>query len=240
MTRGSRANQPIISLFSALAVQGAMVDVVLPLHEQLTGTRISATFEPSTLIVRHLEEGGIADVVVGTSESLDKLTDRELISATDRVPVARVGLGVGVANGAEIPEVSSVDLFVDTLLRARSVAYSRTGASGIYFSGLIERLGIAAEVNARATVIEQGYTGAVVVDGQADLAIQQTSELRFVRGLQVVGPLPADIQHYTQFDAATVASARDVKAGRALIKLLGDARIRRALIETGLEPLSAE
>ena len=104
-----------------------------------------------------------------------------------------------MADGAARPAVGSVTELVRALTGARSVAYSRTGASGIYFARLLRELGIGDEVDTRATVVERGFTAEALLDGRAALAVQQISELHTVGGVDVVGPLPEPVQHYTEF-----------------------------------------
>ena len=123
-----------------------------------------------------------------------------------------------------------------TLLAARSVAYSRIGASGILFAQLIERMGISAEINARATVIPSGFTAERLLTGEADLAVQQISELKQVAGIEVVGPIPHELQTPAIFSAGRmVASAKAAQADR-LLRFLASPEVAPVLRESGLEP----
>ena len=117
-----------------------------------------------------------------------------MIRPGTRTDVALSFVGIAVKAGAPKPDISSLATFKAALLAARSVAYSKIGASGLFFAGLIERLGIAAEVNAKAVIVPSGFTAERLTSGEADLAVQQISELMVVPGIEVVGLLPAEIQ----------------------------------------------
>ena len=122
------------------------------------------------------------------------------------------------------------------MLAARSVAYSRLGASGIYFAQLIERMGITAEINARATIVQQGFTAERLVSGEADLAVQQISELKQVDGIEVVGPIPHDLQTPAVFSAGRMANAKHAAAADRLLRYLASPEVAPVLRESGLEP----
>ena len=134
--------------------------------------------------------------------------------------VARSRIGVAVRPGAPRPDLSSADGFVRSLLAASSIAHSRSGASGLYFAGLIERLGIAEAVKAKTTVVATGFVAAHVVTGEVELGIQQISELMAVPGADIVGPLPPELQSITVFSAGIATVSKEPEAGRALIKFL--------------------
>jgi molybdate transport system substrate-binding protein len=122
------------------------------------------------------------------------------------------------------------------LLGARSVAYSRIGASGILFAQLIERLGIASKINARAQIISQGLTAERLVTGEADLAVQQISELKQVGGIEVVGPIPHALQTPAVFSAGRIAASVKASASDRLLRFLASSEVAPVLRESGLEP----
>jgi molybdate transport system substrate-binding protein len=138
--------------------------------------------------------------MAGITGALADLAAADIVM--DTRPVARTGVGVAVPPDAPVPDISTVDAFVSAVTSARSVAYSRSGPSGIYFAGLLERLGIAEQVTARATVVDSGPTAAALLDGRADLAIHQLSELILVPEATIAGALPEAIQEYTYFSTA--------------------------------------
>ena len=128
--------------------------------------------------------------------------------APDSVADVAVSLvGVAVKAGAARPDISSVEALKAALLQAKSIAYSRIGASGVFFAELIQRLGIADEVNAKATVIPSGFTAELAARGEVELAVQQVSELMLVPGIDIVGPLPPGAESVTMFTAGVLAGS---------------------------------
>ncbi|MFJ5045647.1 molybdate ABC transporter substrate-binding protein [Streptomyces sp. NPDC088719] len=222
-----------VSLFSALAVKKALDDDVLAAFTAKTATGVDTVYDPTNVLVRRIEAGARPEVMVGVTGAFPALCGAGVIDPSSVRDVARVGIGLAMPPGAEAPAIDTVDALIATLRAARSVAYSRTGASGVHFAGLLERLGIADEVNARATVVEKGFTALAVVDGRADLAVQQMSELLFVPEAEVVGPLPDGAQHFTELSAALGVGAGE-RAG-ALHAFLTGKEAADAYRRTGLE-----
>lgn len=235
--RSSLAPRPprTVALFSALAIKKALDDVVLEAFTSTTGIGVEGVYEPTNVLVEQLAGGARPDVMVGVTGALEQLAADGFLDAASLRPLARVGIGVAVPPGAPAVDVSSTAALVRALTSARSVAYSRTGASGVAFAALLERLGIAAEVNSRATVVEKGFTALAVTDGRADLAVQQLSELRFVPGVRIVGPFPDEVQHYTDLSVAIGAHAARSPEALALLRHLGAAPAREAYRAAGLE-----
>jgi len=141
-----------------------------------------------------------------------------------------------VRKGAPHPDISTEAALRRTLLAARSVAYSRLGASGVYFAQLIVRMGIAAEINAKATVVEQGFTAERLVSGEADLAVQQISELKQIGGIEVIGPVPHELQTPAVFSAGRMTNAAQAEAADRLLRYLASPEVVPVLRQSGLEP----
>ncbi|PBC51785.1 substrate-binding domain-containing protein [Rhodococcus sp. ACPA1] len=224
-----------VSLFSTLAVKGALDFTILPRYERDSGARAESTFDPTNVLLDKIESGARPDVMIGVSSSFDSLVSAGIIDGLSRKSIARTGVGLAVPPETPTPDISSPEALASTLKQARSVAYSRTGASGVYFAELLLALGISDEVNSRATIVEKGFTALAVVDGRADLAIQQLSELRFVPEVQIVGPLPESVQHYTEFSAALGTHAVGDRNATALITALTTDYARTAYADAGLE-----
>jgi molybdate transport system substrate-binding protein len=185
--------------------------------------------------LERLRAGDAADLVILTREGLHELADEGKVIAASCVDLARSYVGLAVRAGAPHPDVADEAGLRDALLAAR-VAYSRIGASGILFASLIERMGIAAEINAKAVVIPSGLTAARLVSGEADLAVQQISELKQVDGIEVVGPIPFALQIPAIFSAGLMtASSRRQQAGD-LLRHLASSEFADALRTAGLEP----
>ncbi|MFJ2770911.1 class II aldolase/adducin family protein [Streptomyces sp. NPDC087300] len=224
-----------VSLFSALAIKKALDDTLLEAFTSTTGIGVDGVYEPTNVLLDQIEAGARPDVLVGVTGALEKLAAAGVLDASSLRPLARVGIGVAVPPGAPAVDVSSTDALVRALTSARSVAYSRTGASGVAFATLLDRLGIAEEVNSRATVVQKGFTALAVTDGRADLAVQQLSELRFVPDAHVVGPLPGEVQHYTDLSVALGAAAAHRPEAAALLRHLTATPARDAYRAAGLE-----
>ncbi|HLZ00786.1 MAG TPA: substrate-binding domain-containing protein [Bradyrhizobium sp.] len=198
----------VLRLLSTLALKGA-VERLAGHYQAATGTRLDADFAPTVGLLKRLQEGEKADVLVLTREGLDELVAKGLVAPASRIDLARSYVGIAVKAGQPRPDISTEAALRAALLAARSVAYSRIGASGIYFAELIQRLGIAADVNARAT-ITAGFTAERLIIGDADLAVQQLSELKQVPSVEIVGPIPLGLQTPAVFTAGRTASSEKV------------------------------
>jgi molybdate transport system substrate-binding protein len=224
-----------VRLLSTLALQGALVRLAGQ-FEAATGIRIDAEFAPTVGLLPRLRGGEAADLVILTREGLDELADEGHVIAGTRTDLARSYVGLAVKAGTPHPDIASPAALRLTLLAARSVAYSRIGASGIYFARLIEQLDIAAEINAKATIVASGFTAERLVSGEADLAIQQISELKQVDGIEVVGPIPPELQTPGLFSAGIMANAKRRNEAERLLRFLASSEATPVLRETGLEP----
>ena len=187
-----------VSLFSGLAVKDILENSVLPAFRTEHGTEVAATYEPTKVLSGLIADGARPDVMLGVGSALEQLADDGVLARDSLSPLVRSGIGVAVPPDADAPSITTVDALIAAIRDARSVAYSRTGASGAHFAALLERWGITDEVNTRATILDKGFTAAALLDGRADLAVQQVIELASVDGVQIVGPLPADAQHYVE------------------------------------------
>jgi molybdate transport system substrate-binding protein len=223
-----------VRVLSTLALAGA-VRGLAEKYQAASGARIDADFAPTVRVLERLKEGETADVLILTQEGLAGLAAAGSVVVESCVNLARSYVGLAVKAGSRYPDISTEPALRATLLAARSVAYSRLGASGIFFAQLIEKMGIAAEINACATVVPMGFTAERLVTGEADAAIQQLSELKQVKGIEVVGPLPHHLQTPAVFSAGRMAASKNVAAADLLLKFLSSPDATPALIESGLE-----
>src|ERR1700704_3592482 len=225
----------VVRVFSTLALKGA-INSLAGRFEAESGARIDADFAPTLALLERLRGGEGADVVILTKEALDDLAAKGAVIADSCADLARSFVGIAVKQGADHPDIATEPALRATLLGARSVAYSRIGASGILFAQLIERLGIAAEINARATIIPSGFTAERLVTGEADLAVQQISELKQVGGIEVVGPIPRELQTPAVFSAGRMAASGKAEQSGRLLRFLASAEVAPVLRDAGLEP----
>jgi molybdate transport system substrate-binding protein len=223
-----------VRVLSTLALKGALTRLAGQ-YEVAKGVRIDADFAPTVGLLPRLRGGEQADIVILTREGLDELAAESALIAASAVDLARSYVGIAVRVGAPHPDIAIEAALRASLLAARSVAYSKIGASGIYFAGLIERLGIAAEINAKAT-IASGFTAERLISGEADLAVQQISELKQVDGIEVVGPIPLSLQTPAIFSAGRMAASEHAAQADALLRYLASLEVTPVLLETGLEP----
>jgi molybdate transport system substrate-binding protein len=224
-----------LTVMSSIGMASVLSELKLPC-ERAAGGPFTAILDSSQALLARIKAGESADVAILTAEAIEELTKAEIILAASRVDLARSRIGVAVRPGAPRPDLSSADGFVRSLLAASSIAHSRSGASGLYFAGLIERLGIAEAVRAKATVVATGFVAERVVTGEVELGIQQISELMAVPGVDIVGPLPAEIQSVTIFSAGIFTMAKNADAGRRLIGALSDSAAQAVIAAKGLEP----
>ena len=228
-----------VRLLSTLALQGALIRLAGQ-FEAATGIRIDAEFAPTVALLPRLRAGEAVDLAILTREGLDALAEEGLLIAASRTDLARSYVGVAVKAGAPHPDIATPAALRATLLAARSVAYSRIGASGIYFAQLIEQFGIAAAINAKATVVASGFTAERLVSGEADLAIQQISELKQVDGIAVVGPIPRELQTAGLFSAGLMANAGRRSEAERLLHFLASPDVAGVLRDSGLEPSQSQ
>ncbi|MEX5237955.1 substrate-binding domain-containing protein [Kocuria arenosa] len=228
---------PHLTVLSTIAVKKAFTDGIIDAYTDRTGTPVNTVFEPTPVLLEKIEAGMRPDVVICTTKALNSAEHARFLDPTTITPLAQVGIGIAVSPTTPDPDISTVPAFIDTLLAARSVAYSRTGASGTYFAHLIDTLQIAEEVNSRATVINSGFTAETVMDHRADLAVQQLSELNCVPGAKIVGPIPEALQRSTAFAAALTTTAAHRSEARAFLRLLTTQQARQAYRDAGMEPL---
>ncbi|WP_250467855.1 substrate-binding domain-containing protein [Caballeronia sp. GAFFF2] len=226
-----------LTLMSTLAVKGALTESVLPAFERHHGLTVNATFDPTNVLLERIVRGERASVMVAVTSAIDDLIAQRVLSPRGARAIVRTGIGVAVASDASVPPLRTVDELKRCLLAAKSVAYSRSGASGVYFATLLGRLGIAQQIDTNATVIPKGFTGECVTRGDADVAIQQLSELAMVSGVKIAGPLPEEVQSYTCFSIAAFAGADETPETEALLLALDSPAARDAYEKFGLECL---
>ena len=185
-----------------------------------------------------LQRGERADVLIMAAGGIDDLMKAGRVVAGSRVDLARSSIGIAVRAGAPKPDISSVDALKRTLLQAKSIAYS-SSVSGVYVSTeLFQRLGIANQVLAKSRKVDGEPVAAVVARGEAEIGFQQISELRPVPGIEVVGPLPPEVQRVTVFSAAAVAGSTNPSGGRALIAFLSSPAASPAIAKSGMDPVT--
>ena len=212
---------------------------LLPDFERASGHKVTVANDTVGALTKRIAGGEVFDLAVLTPKAVDDLAKEGKFVAGSRASLARVGVGVVVKDGTPKPDISSVAAFKQALLAAKSVAYidpAAGGSSGIYVAGLLDKLGIAGEVKPKAKLIPGGAVAEHVAKGEAELGIHQISEILPVKGVTLVGPLPAEIQNYTVYAAGIGAHAKESDAAKALLKTLTSPAAAEVLKSKGMEP----
>jgi molybdate transport system substrate-binding protein len=240
-------------LFSAGALQGAEISVMtsgaftaayLELKQQFERVTQNKVVTLATTmgtgpdyIPSRLQRGQAVDVVIVDTAALDQLIRDGKVLAHSKTPLARSNIGMAVRKGTPKPDISSVDALKQTLLQARSIAYSGS-VSGLYVSTeLFQHLGIADQIAVKSRRIDRERVGAVVARGEAEIGFQQASELLAIQGIDYVGPLPPELQRTTVFSAGVTTSAKQPDLARALIQFLASSSALPVIIKSGMEPV---
>ena len=221
-----------IKVMLSAAFKEAYLELV-PEFERATGHKVTSLWVPSVQMMNRLKGGEAVDLVILSAAALEDLRQAGIV--IERNDVAKSGIGVAVRTGAPRPDISSGEAVKRAVLAAKSVVYS-TGPSGIYLIGLFQRMGIAEKIQGKIRQVQGEPAGGVVARGEAELGFQQMSELLPVPGIDVIGPLPPDIQQITVFSAGLHASARAPDAARALVKFLKAPAAAPVIREKGMEP----
>jgi len=192
-----------------------------------------------TSIPNRLSRGEPADIVILARSALDALTKAGRIVDGSQVDLVRSRIGMAVRAGATPPDISTEARFREVLLAAKSVAYSDS-ASGVYISTqMFKTLGIADQMAPKSRKVEGTPVGEAVAKGEAELGFQQISELLPVRGITLVGPIPASVQVITIFSGGIVVTSRATDAARQLLAYLSSKAAVETIRRSGLEPIAA-
>ena len=229
-----------IHVVTSGAFTAAYLELV-PEYERATHNKLVTEFGPSmgtthNAIPIRLERGETIDVVIMAAPALDGLIKQGKVRADSRVDLVQSLIGMAVKAGAPKPDISSVDALKRTLLAAKSIAYSDS-ASGVYLStDLFPKLGIWDQIKSKSRKIEADPVGGVVAKGEVEIGFQQISELRPVKGIDIVGELPPGAQTVTIFAAGVPATSKQPDAAKALIRWLASPAAHSAIKKSGLEP----
>lgn len=229
-----------IKVMSSAGFKAAYLELAAE-FERATGHKIVNAWGPSMggtpqAVPNRIARGEPVDVVIVVGEALDKLIEDGKVVASSRSDLARSLIGAAVRAGAAKPDIGSVEAFKRTLARAKSIAYSDS-ASGVYIETVLyKKLDISDEIRAKSKMIPAEPVGEIVARGEAELGFQQMSELMPITGIDVLGPIPAEIQKVTVFSAGLAAGAQEPEAGVALIKFLSAPAAAPFIRKSGMEP----
>ena len=204
--------------------------------ERTTGNTIRLHFEVNADLKNKIEAGEVFDVAVLNPPVIDALIKDGKLVAGSRADIGRSGLGLAVRTGVPKPDISSVEAFKRTLLAAKAVAYPGKGASGVYFVSLLDRLGIKAGMQGKLKPMEAEDTVEVVARGEADMVVVVATRITGVPGVDLVGPIPEELQTKIGFAAGLSASAKEREAAQALIHFLTAPAAAPTLKANGVDP----
>lgn len=198
----------------------SVLDALAPEFERAAGQEVAIEADSAKTMLARIKGGETGDVLVIGKSGADELAQLGIIVPGSSRPFARARVGVAVRAGAPRPDISSVEAFKRSMLSAKSIAHTVNGASGMYVPVLMERLGIADKMKPKTVTRPGGYIARVVAAGEAEIAIQQIVELLAVPGVDLVGPLPDEIQKVFETTAAIFTSSNRPAAAEALLRFL--------------------
>lgn len=211
---------------------------LLPQFEKSSGHKVTVGYATLGAITKRLVEGEAADVAMVSPQQNEDLQKQGKLLAGSRAEIARVGFTVFVKKGAPKPDVGSVDALRRTLLAAKSIVLgdpAAGGGAGVYTAGLMQRLGLAAEIKARTRLVKSGTEVAeTVAKGEAEIGIGVASDAAIIPGLDAF-PLPAEAQSYSVYVAGISAGSKQIDAAKALIAFLTSPAAKQALKANGFE-----
>ena len=224
-----------IRVIASAAVKEAVGELI-PAFEQASGHKVTTIWAGTEAITKRISDGEIVDIVLIAAPNIDKLIEEGKLIEGSRADVAKSGIGIAVRADVPRPDISSAEAVKNAVLGAKSVAYS-SGPSGFYLADLFKKMGIADQIKDKVKQTPSGVqVGEVVARGEADLGFQQISELLHLKGIQYVGPLPADIQHTTVFSTGLHVAAAAPDAAKALTKFLTAPEAAQVIRRSGMEP----
>jgi molybdate transport system substrate-binding protein len=231
----SRAHASEIKVIGSAAVKEVVLELI-PAFEKSSGHKVTTIWSGTEGVANRVSGGEVVDIVIIAAQNIDKLILEGKLVSGSRADFAKSGVGIAVRTGLPKPDISSGEAVKRAVLAANSVAYS-SGPSGFYVADLFKKMGIADQIKGKVRQPPSGVqVGELVARGEADLGFQQISELLHVKGIDYLGPLPADIQYITVYSAALHAAATAPDAAKALIKFLTGPEAGPIVRKSGMEP----
>ena len=213
---------------------GFVLSALLPMFEKKSGNTVAISYELGATAIPKVKSGASLDLAIMGPDEIDELVKEGKIAGV-RSDIFISGVGLAVKAGAPKPDISTIDALRKTLLAAKSVARSKA-RSGTYFASVLERLGIADQMKSKIIIVQSGPVGAAAANGDAEIAVQQVTELMPVPGVELVGPLPAELQTRILYSGGIPVSARQPDAAKALIRFFASPEAAPVIRAKGLQP----
>lgn len=223
-----------VTVLSAGAAKAPLAPLV-ETYEKQAGAKVAVSYGTMGLLQEKIAAGERADVIIATVEVLTDLEKQGKIMPGSRAALAEIGVGVAVRADAPVPDISTPEALKRALLQAKSIVYvdPTKGTSGKHFAGVLQRLGIADAVKSKTVLREGGYALEAVATGEAEIGVQQASEILPVKGVKLVGPLPGDLQKVTIYSAAIMSDAKSPEPAAAFIRYLTGKEGRAMFVSKG-------
>jgi molybdate transport system substrate-binding protein len=222
-----------IKILSGGAMRSLMVEIV-PLFERASGAKVEIEFRLTSVLKKEIEEGAIFDLALLPRPELDELVGAGKIAEGATADVTRSAVGLAVRAGAPKPDIGTVAAFKQTLLAATSIAYS-DGPSGAYIAGLMHQLGLADEIKPK-TKLTSRPVAELIAEGDAEIGLQQIVAILPVKGAELVGPLPAELQNVIIYAAGIATRAKEPATARAFVAFTKTPQAERLIRAKGMEP----
>jgi molybdate transport system substrate-binding protein len=223
-----------LRVLCTLGLRGLLDEIGLALEGR--GLYFVPSYGATNVLLPKIASGEAADVAILTDAAVEGLIEHGTLATGSRRDLARSSIGIAVKAGAPKPDISTPAAFKQAMIAAKSIAFSRSGASGIHFANLIGQLGIGDEVARKARIFD-GVVGQLAANGEVEIAVQQVSELKLVTGIDIVGALPEALQKVTVFSAGVFATSTRPAAAGLLIDALRTPAVAAVMRKQGLEPL---
>jgi molybdate transport system substrate-binding protein len=219
-----------------MALRNALKELI-PAFTAASGIQINIEYGATAHLGERIRAGARGDLLLAVASSIDDLTREGILHTGSRSDLVSSDVAMAVGLSAPVPDISTQEAFIATLKAARSITFSKQGASGMYFASLIKRLGLDEEVRAKAVVLAEGLTGELVAKGEVELAVQQMSELMQVTGINIFAKLPPAVQQSTVFSAGIFQESAQTTAIQLLIAFLQTSDAKRTFKQQGLDPV---
>ena len=217
-----------------------MILAMIPIFENQTGHKVTMDNETAGELIKRVKSGEAFDVLILTPQALKSFGQEGVVESKSILSIAKVGIGVAVKQGQELPNIKTVDDFVMALTKAKKIAYinpASGGSSGIYLDQLFKSKGWSDMITPKAFLVNGGYVASALVSGDADLAIHQISEIIPVKGASLVGPLPEELQNYTVYSGAVGTKTLQPKVAKDFLALISSAQAAQLMREKGMMPM---
>jgi molybdate transport system substrate-binding protein len=225
-----------IKVLASNGVRGTLEELV-PAFERATGNKLAISFGLAAVLKRQIEAGEAFDLAILTSAGIEDLARQGKIDAASRTSIARSGVGIAVRAGVPKPDISTAEALKRALLAAKSITWAKEGASGIYFASVVEKMGIAEQVKPKLNLAASGaQVGEKIAAGEAELGALLVNEIMALKGVEVAGPLPPELQSYTVFHGGVSAASKNAAAAKALIQFLTTPSAGAVFKSKGQEP----